>query len=323
MVVHILIPDNLHERCVDLIRKSEGVTLQAPGKMNREDTLAAVGNADAMIIRSGTTADVELFDAAPNLKVITRAGVGVDNIDLAEATRRGVVVMNTPDGNTVSTAEHAFALMLAMCRSLPQAHQSLVEGRWDRKAFMGSELKGKTLGIVGFGRIGQALAVRAIAFGMDVLVYDVGDMARTAAQIGVELVDLGTLYRRSDFISLHPALNEETRGMINKGALEAMKRGVRIINAARGALIVAEDLAAAIQSGQVAGAALDVYEPEPPDPDNPLLGLEKVIHTPHIAASTLDAQEAVALDAANQTLDALTMGEYRNVVNREVLTQIQ
>jgi D-3-phosphoglycerate dehydrogenase len=318
-MTHVLISDNVHQRAIDLIEQAPEVTFYANGKLSREETLKRVPEAHGLIVRSGTTVDREMFDAATNLKVIARAGVGVDNIDLHAATEKGVIVMNTPDGNTISTAEHTFGLMLALARHTVPAHNSLLEGRWDRKKYMGLELRNKTLGIIGFGRIGQAIAVRANAFGMNVIAFDVVDMARKAAQLNVKLVDLGTIYREADFITLHPALTDDTRGMINKQTLEAMKPGVRIVNAARGGLIVNEDLAEALDSGQVAGIAMDVYDPEPPSPDNPLIGHVHVIHTPHLAASTGDAQIAVAVDAANQTLDALLLHEYRNVVNPDVL----
>jgi D-3-phosphoglycerate dehydrogenase len=263
----------------------------------------------------------DILAAAPRLKVIVRAGTGVDNIDLAEATRRGVVVMNAPAGNIIAAAEHAFALMLALARHVPEAHGSLGQGKWDRKAFMGIELRDKTLGVVGFGRIGQAVAKRARAFEMRVLAYDPYNphIKRLASELGCDLMDLDTLYGRSDFITLHPWLSDETRGMINKDSLARMKHGIRIINIARGALIVDADLAEAIKSGQVAGAAVDVYSPEPPHPDNPLLNLPGVIHTPHLAASTEEAQIAVAVEAAHQVMEALLHDDYQNVVNPEVL----
>ncbi len=319
MPYHVLIADSVDPAAVELLRQAPGLTVTAPGSMARADVLAAIASADALIIRSATTADAELLAAAPRLKVVARAGVGVDNVDLPSATRQGVVVMNTPDGNTIATAEHALGLLLALARHIPDSEISMRGGRWDRKAFMGVELRGKTLGIIGFGRIGRAVAKRALAFEMTVITADPYILADVAADFGVELVDLDTLYARADFITLHSVITDETRGMINAASLAKMKRGVRIVNAARGALIDERALAEAIVSGQVAGAALDVYSAEPPPVDHPLVGLPGVVHTPHLAASTADAQVNVAIDAAQLVLDALLKGEYRNVCNPDVL----
>lgn len=319
---HVLVPDAVHSSALDVLTaEADRLTITAPGQMSRAELLAAVPEADALIIRSASKIDAEVLAAAPRLKIIARAGVGVDNVDIPEATRRGIVVVNTPDGNTISTAEHTFGLMLALARHIPQAHQSLREGKWDRKTYSGVELRGKTLGIVGFGRIGRAVAKRALAFEMRVIAYDPYITADLAADLGVELVSLAELFARSDFITLHALLTDETREMINRNTLAQMKRGVRIIDAARGALINEADLAEAIKSGQVAGAALDVFAEEPPSPDNPLIGLPGVVHTPHLAASTEDAQIVVAVDAAKLVVAALLRGEYQNVVNPAVLKQ--
>jgi D-3-phosphoglycerate dehydrogenase len=287
--------------------------------MSRPDTLAAIPEADALIIRSATKADAELIQAAPRLKIIARAGVGVDNVDVDAASDKGVVVVNTPEGNTVATAEFTFGLILALARHIPQAYVSLSSGKWDRKSFMGVELRGKTLGIVGFGRIGRAVARRAQAFDMDVVTYDPYIPLDIAEDFGVRLISLDELFAQSDFITLHSLITDETRQMINKDSIARMKRGVRIVNAARGALINDAHLAEAITSGQVAGAALDVYAEEPPPAGHPLIGLPGVIHTPHLAASTDEAQVAVAIEAAKLVVDALLKGEYRNVVNPQVL----
>jgi len=319
MTFHVLVPDNVNQKAIDVLEAADGITVQAPGNMSREETLAAVPTADALIIRSSTTADKELLEAATNLKVIARAGVGVDNVDLAVATERGVVVMNTPDGNTISTAEYTFGLMLALARHIPNSYLYMNDGRWDRKQFKGLELRGKTLGIVGFGRIGRAVCKRALAFEMDVVTADPYISADVVEDLGATLVDLDTLYAQSDFISLHTVITDETEGMINAESIARMKPGVRIINAARGALINDHDLAAAIREGKVAGAALDVYVQEPPPPEHPLVGLHGVIHTAHLAASTGDAQIQVGLDAAQEVIDALTKNEYINVVNPAVL----
>ena len=319
MTYHVLVPDNVDKKAIQLLESAPELTVTAPGNMTREETLARIANANALVIRSSTTADAELIAAAPELKVIARAGVGVDNVDLDAATEHGVVVMNTPDGNTISTAEFTIGLMLSIARFIPNGYASLRDGRWDRKAFTGVELRGKTLGIVGFGRIGRAVAQRALAFEMKVIAYDPYMDIKAANQLGVEVVDLTTLYAEADFITLHSVITDETREMINADSLNRMKAGVRLINAARGALINEHDLATAIKNGHVAGAALDVYQQEPPPADNPLIGLTNVIHTPHLAASTSDAQVNVGIDAAQLVINALTKQQYDNVVNPSVL----
>lgn len=319
MPYYVLVPDNVHKSALEYLQANPEITVTAPGQMKREETLAAIPNADALIIRSATKADAELINAASRLKIIARAGVGVDNVDLEAASARGIAVANTPEGNTIATAEHTFGLMLALARHIPQAHQSMSAGQWDRKSYMGIELRGKTLGIIGFGRIGRALARRAQAFEMIVIAHDPYIPADLAADLGVKMVELNILYALADFITLHSLITHETRHMINRESLSKMKNHVRIINAARGALINEADLAQAIRDGQIAGAALDVYETEPPGPDHPLINLPGVIHTPHLAASTEEAQVAVAVEAAQLVVAALTRGEYKNVVNASVL----
>jgi D-3-phosphoglycerate dehydrogenase / 2-oxoglutarate reductase len=319
MSYNVLIPDNVHQKAIDLLEGTAGLNVQAPGKIDRADLLQIVGEAHALIIRSGVKADAELLAAASKLKAIARAGVGVDNIDLDAATERGVIVMNTPAGNTVATAELTFGLMLALARHIPQSNTSLKAGKWDRKKYVGTELRGKTLGIVGFGRVGRAVALRARAFEMDVVAYDPFIPQDVAIDLGAALVDLDTLFDKADFITLHALITDETHGMINSANIAKMKDGVRIINAARGPLINDVDLAQALQSGKVAGAAVDVYEQEPPPADHPLIGLDNVIDTPHLGASTDDAQVAVAVEAAEIIIDALLNDKPQNVVNRAVL----
>ncbi|MBN1201122.1 MAG: phosphoglycerate dehydrogenase [Anaerolineae bacterium] len=316
----VLVPDNLNQAGLDLLNAADDLTVNAPGLMSRAETLAAIPQADALIVRSSTKADAELLAKAENLKVIVRAGVGVDNIDLEECTRRGIVVMNAPDGNTISTAEHAFGLMLALARHIPQADRSLREGRWDRKKYTGTELHGKVLGIIGFGRVGRALAQRAQAFGMTEIAYDPFVPEDIAHHLGLSLVPtVDALLAQADFITLHALVTDETREMINAENIAKMKDGVRIVNAARGKLINQADLAEALKSGKVGGAALDVYDTEPPSDDNPLLGLPNVICTPHLGASTYEAQAAVGVQAAQQVLDALFKNRYGNVKNKAVL----
>ncbi len=320
MSSHVLIPDNVNQAAIDILEKADSIRVTAPGNMTRAETLAAIPEADALIIRSSTKADRELLDAAPRLQVIIRAGVGVDNIDLDAASQRGIVVMNTPHGNTIATAEHTFALMMALARHIPQGHMSMLEHRWDRKRYMGTELCGKTLGLIGFGRIGRVVAPRAQAFEMTVIAHDPYIPSDSAREYGVELVELDDLYARSDYISLHALVTVETQGMINAKSIARMKPGIRIINAARGALINDADLAEALKSGRVAAAAVDVYATEPPAEDHPLVGLDGVIHTPHLAASTAEAQVAVAVEAAHLAQNALEDREYENVVNPRVLS---
>ncbi len=318
MTFHVLVPDSVNKKAVEILEQA-GLKVTAPGQMKREETLAAIADADALIIRSATKADAALINASTKLKAIARAGVGVDNVDLEAASAKKIAVMNTPAGNTVATAEFAFGLMLALARHIPQSFVSMQAGKWDRKSYQGVELRGKTLGIVGYGRIGQAVGNRAAAFDMNVLAYDPYIPADVVAKLGGELVTLDELLAQSDFISLHSIITDETRGMINAANIAKMKKGVRIINAARGALINDVDLAEALKSGQVVGAALDVYNEEPPQAGHPLIGLPNVIHTPHLAASTDEAQVAVAIEAAELIVAALQKGEFKNVVNADAL----
>lgn len=322
MAFHILIPDNLDKAGLNILSAAKDVTIQAAAKMTRDEVLAAIPNADALIIRSATKVDRSMLEAAPKIKLVGRAGVGVDNVDLPAATDRGVIVMNAPDGNTIATAELAFALMLSLVRHIPAAYNSLNSGEWDRKSFMGSELRKKTLGIIGFGRVGRAIAKRAQAFEMDVITYDPYISAEAPMAMNVTPVSLDDLYAKSDFITLHALVTDENKHMINAGSIAKMKPGVRIINAARGALINEADLAQAVKDGKVAGAGLDVYNEEPPEAGNPLIGLKGVVHVPHLGASTLEAQDEVAVQIAQQTLDALFDNKYRNVVNPDVLEKI-
>jgi D-3-phosphoglycerate dehydrogenase len=317
--MHIIIPDNLHKAGLKLLDAADGLTYEAPDSITREELIAKAGEADALIIRSASTVDAEMFDALTRVKVIGRAGVGVDNVDLDIATQRGVVVMNAPDGNTYATAEHTMAMMLALARHVAPAYMSMRAGKWDRKSFMGVELRGKTLGIVGFGRVGQAVAKRAAAFEMTVIAHDPYIPQDVADAAGVPLMGLDELFAQSDFLTLHAVVTDETRHMINVNSIAGMKDGVRIINVARGALIDDHDLAVAIKFGQVAGTAVDVYAEEPPPDDHPLLGLEGVLHTPHLGASTHDAQREVAVQATECVINALLHGQYKNVVNPAAL----
>lgn len=314
--MHVLVPDNLSEAGLVMLAEA-GLTYHAPGKMSRADVLAVIGEADGMIVRSGTKADAELLSKASRLKTIVRAGVGVDNIDLAAAEQHNIVVMNTPQGNTIATAELTLALMLALARHVPQAQASMQSGQWDRKSFTGTELRNKTLGVIGFGRVGQAVAKRAIAFDMKVVAYDPFINPFVGQGMGVEMVNAVTgIWSQADYITLHAVVTPETKHLINTESIAKMKSGVRIINAARGPLIDEVALAAAIQSGKVAGAAVDVYSEEPPPAGHPLIGLPGVIHTPHLGASTDEAQEDVATEAAQKIIDALLHQRYNDVVKK-------
>ena len=275
----------------------------------------ALRDCEGLIVRSETKVTAELMDDAPNLRVIGRAGVGVDNIDVAAATARGIVVMNAPDGNTITTAEHTIALLIALARRVPQANSSLKSGQWERKRFIGVELQGKTLGVVGLGRIGRVVAGRARAFGMNIVAYDPFMSPEQGRDLEIELAALDDVFARADFLTVHTLLTAETRGVIALKAFAKMKQGVRVIKCARGGLVDEDALHDAIKSGVVAGAALDVFEQEPPPADQPLLALDEVIVTPHLGASTAEAQEGVAFTVAEQMRDYLLTGALRGAVN--------
>lgn len=296
-------------------QRPEFTVVVLPKRLAEAELLPLVGEVEAMVVRSETKITRKVIEVAPKLRVVGRAGVGVDNVDVEAATQRGIVVMNTPSGNTISTAELACSMLMALARKIPQAHMSMKAGEWNRKAFQGVELYNKTLGVLGMGRIGSEVARRAIAFGMRVLACDPFLSLSRAKALQVELVELDELYTRSDFITVHTAMTDETKGMVNAAAFAKMKKGVRVVNCARGGIINETDLAAAIQSGQVAGAALDVYEAEPPPPDFPLRNLPQVIMTPHLGASTEEAQENVGIEVAEAITDYLLSGAVRNAVN--------
>ena len=270
-------------------------------------------------MRSATKVTAELLAGAPKLKIIGRAGIGVDNIDVAAATQRGVVVMNTPYGNSTTAAEHAIAMLFALCREIPAADRSTQAGKWEKSRFMGVELTGKTLGVIGCGNVGASVAVRALGLRMKVVAYDPFLSAERAIDLGVDKVALDELLARADFVTLHTPLTETTKNIIDAAALAKMKRGVRLVNCARGGLVVEEDLAAALDSGQVAGAAIDVFVEEPAR-KNPLFGRDNVVATPHLGAATTEAQENVAVEIAEQMADFLLTGAVANAVNMPSLT---
>ena len=290
---------------------------------NPKEYAQHLGTADALLVRSAVTVNADVLRKAPNLRVIGRAGVGVDNVDLPAATSAGVLVMNTPGGNAVSVAEQTLALMLALARSIPQASASTKSGKWEKKKFLGTELREKTLGIIGLGSIGREVVKRAKAFEMRILASDPYVNSGTAKDVGVELVDLNTLYEQSDYITLHTALTPESQRMLSTEAFDRMKPGVRIINCARGELIDQPALTRALQEGKIAGAALDVFEKEPPAPDDPIFALHQVIATPHIGGSTEEAQEIVGVRIAQQVVEYLQSGVALNAVNMPALTPEQ
>jgi len=314
----VIVADKISERGVELLRKAGwNIVLTTKDNLNAE-----IADADALIVRSATKVTAELLDKAPRLRAVGRAGVGVDNIDLDAATTRGVLVMSTPGGNAISVAEHTFALLLALARQVPRLDKAMHEGKWEKSSAAGTEVRGKTLGLIGLGRIGSEVAIRADAFDMRVLGYDPYISEAAAREVQVELVPLEKLLAESDFISLHTAVVPQTRNMINAENIAKMKKGVRIVNAARGELINEADLAAAIQSGHVAGAALDVFAEEPPK-NCPLIGLPNVITTPHVAGSTAEAQEELGTQVAVQIRDYLVDGIIRNAVNLPALSADQ
>jgi D-3-phosphoglycerate dehydrogenase / 2-oxoglutarate reductase len=284
-------------------------------RLSEAELLPLVADVEALVVRSETKVSRKIIENAPKLRVVGRAGVGVDNVDVDAATQRGIVVMNTPGGNTISTAELTFSMLMALARKIPQAHASMKAGEWNRKAFSGVELYNKTLGILGMGRIGSEVARRAIAFGMRVLAYDPYLTLSRANAMQVELIELDDLFARADFITVHMPMSDETRGMINAAAFAKMKPGVRILNCARGGIVNETDLCAAIKDGKVAGAALDVYETEPLPKDFPLRDLPQVVMTPHLGASTEEAQENVGIEVAEAITDFLLNGVVRNAVN--------
>ena len=301
-MARILIADSLAQEGVDLLAAEHEVIVKTG--LSEDELIAELAGVQALLVRSATAVTARVIDAAPHLEVIGRAGVGVDNIDLEAATQRGVIVVNAPLANTLSTAEHAFGLMLALARNIPQAHGALRGGSWDRSKYAGVELAGRTLGVVGLGRIGTEVSRRARAFEMRVVAYDPFVSKDRASQLGVELLDLEELFAASDFVTLHTALHEGTRGMINAELLAKSKPGLMLINAARGALVDEQALYDAVESGHLAGAAIDVFSAEPAV-GNLLTTHERIIVTPHLAASTAEAQTRAATQTAEQILDVL------------------
>ena len=309
----VLISDKLSPQAIDIFKQG-GVEVDVKTGLTPDELKQIIGQYDGLAIRSATKVTPDILDAAPNLKVIGRAGIGVDNVDVPAATARGVIVMNTPFGNSITTAEHTISLMMALARQIPQANASTHASKWEKNKFMGVEMYGKVLGMIGCGNIGSIVADRAQGLKMKVIVSDPFLSAERAKDLNVEKVELDDLLKRADFITLHTPLNDSTRNILNKERLAQCKKGVRIVNCARGGLIDELALKEAIESGHVAGAALDVFEKEPAE-NNPLFGLENVVCTPHLGASTTEAQENVAVQVAEQMADFLTSGAVTNAIN--------
>jgi len=314
-MVRILVADKLAQAGLDRLAATPGVEFDVKTGLGEGDLAAIVGGYDGMLIRSGVKITAKVMEKPGRLRAIARAGVGVDNVDLEAATRHGILVMNTPDANTISTAEHAMAMLLAMCRRIPEAHASMKSGLWEKSKFMGTQLAGKTLGIIGFGRIGSTVAVRALGFEMKVIAYDPFFTSATAIDGKVTIVKtLDELLAESDFITIHAKGTPETKGMLGAAQLAKCKKGVRIVNCARGTIIDEAALAEALKSGHVAAAAIDVYSKEPAE-NNPLTSAPNVVLTPHLGASTDEAQLAVSLDAVDVLLNYLLRDEIRWAVN--------
>ncbi|WP_011582474.1 MULTISPECIES: phosphoglycerate dehydrogenase [Chelativorans] len=320
MAPRVLVSDKLSPTAVDIFRQhGVEVDYQPDLGKDKDKLLSVIDQYDGLAIRSATKVTEKLIAAATNLKVIGRAGIGVDNVDIPAASRRGIIVMNTPFGNSITTAEHAVAMIFAVARQIPEANASTHAGKWEKNRFMGVEITGKTLGVIGCGNIGSVVAMRAIGLKMHVIAYDPFLSEDRAEELGVEKVELNELFARADFITLHTPLTEKTRGIINAAAIAKMKDGVRIVNCARGGLIVEADLVEGLKSGKVAGAGIDVFENEPAT-ENPLFNLPNVVCTPHLGASTTEAQENVALQIAEQMSEYLIKGAVTNAINMPSIT---
>ncbi len=310
----VLVTDNVSEVGVNILREAKGLEVEVTPALSPDELKAIIGRFHGLAVRGATKVTAEVIAAADNLKVVGRAGTGLDNVDIPAASKRGIVVMNTPGGNSVATAEHTMSMMMALARNIPQANASMKDGKWDKKKFGGTELYNKVLGVVGLGKIGSIVADRSMGLGMKVLGYDPFLSSEQIKQLGVREATLDDIYRQSDFITVHVPLTSETRGMINRENIAKMKDGVRIINCARGPIFNTSELAEAVKSGKVAGVAVDVYPVEPPE-DRSLIDLPQVICTPHLGASTKEAQLNVAIAVAAQIRDYLVYGTIRNAVN--------
>ncbi|MEI6847823.1 MAG: phosphoglycerate dehydrogenase [Chlorobiaceae bacterium] len=318
----VLITDGIDPQCGQIL-KQNGFDVTEKPKISKEELKEIISSFDKLIVRSATKVTAEIIECGTNLKLIGRAGAGVDNIDIEAATRNGIIVMNTPGGNTISAAEHTCAMILSAARLIPQATADLKQGNWNKKKFTGVELDGKTLSIIGLGKIGREVASRMQAFGMKTIAYDPMIPDEYAAHLNIDLFPLHENFMRADFITIHSSLNESTRNLVSKNTFDLMKQGVIIVNCARGGIINEADLIEAIESGKVAAAALDVFETEPINPDNPLLKLDRVIATPHIAASTIEAQQKVAIQIAEQIVEWKQTGKLEGAVNASAVELAQ
>ena len=310
----VLVSDNLAETGIEALKSVPEFEVEVNTSLTADELRHVIREFDALVIRSGTKVTADIIEAADNLKVIARAGIGLDNVDVSAASKRGIVVMNTPEGNVITTAEHAIAMILAVSRNIPQATASMKEGKWEKKRFRGKEVFHKVLGVIGFGRIGRIVADRAMGLKMNVIAYDPYITGEVVEKLGIKAVTLDELYAKADYITVHTPMTQETRGLISAEAFRKMKKGVYIINCARGGIVDEAALHDAIQAGVVSGAALDVFSVEPPK-GNPLLTLGQVVVTPHLGASTDEAQENVAIAVAEQVIDYLKTGTIRNAVN--------
>lgn len=309
----VLVSDQVSQSGVELLQKE--FTVDVKVKLDPAELIKIIPDYDALVVRSETKVTKEVLAAATKLKVIGRAGVGVDNIDVEAATKQGVIVLNAPEGNTIAATEHTMAMMLALARNIPQAHASMKSKEWKRSQFMGVEMRGKTLGILGLGRIGTGVAKRALAMEMKVMAYDPFMNAERAEELGIVVAEIDEILAKADFITLHLPKTPQTINMLNKESFAKMKKGVRIVNCARGGVINEADLAEALKNGTVAGAAIDVFSKEPAGPDNPLLDAENIVLTPHLGASTVEAQVGVAVDVAEGILKALKGEPVTTAVN--------
>ena len=315
MKYKVLVSDSLAKEGVEIFKQNPNIEVDVKTGLKPEELKAIIGNYHGLAVRSATNVTADVIEVAKNLKVVGRAGIGVDHVDVPAASAKGIVVMNTPGGNTTTTAEHTIAMMMSLARWIPQATATTKAGKWEKKKFMGSELFNKTLGVVGLGNIGAIVADRARGLKMRVLAFDPFVTPEKAQAMGVELATLDEIWTKSDFITVHTPLTDKTRGVVNKAAFDKMKKGVRIINCARGGIVDEKDLYDAIKSGKVAGAALDVFVEEPVPAGHPLLTLDEVIVSPHLGASTDEAQVNVSIAVAEQMVEYLTTGGIRNAVN--------
>lgn len=315
MSIRVVIADKLGDAGIALLASSPEIHVVNLAGKSREELEAALTTAEALIVRSETKVTAEMIAKAPNLKVVARAGIGVDTIDVAAATKRGIAVMNAPGANTVSAAEHAIALLLSLLRHIPEAAETMRQGGWDRKRFEGSELRGKTLGVVGLGRIGGYVAQVAHAFGMTIIAYDPFVAPQRAVELQARLLPIEQLLQEADIITLHVALTDETRHLLNAQRIKLMKPTAFLVNTARGELVDEQALVLAVKEKRIAGAAVDVFAEEPLPKDSPLRGLERVLLTPHLAASTSEAQKRVAIEICTAVREALLRGDLSTAIN--------